>query len=269
MLIDQKTIFSKTNHFLTFFPGLIGILQARRQVLGVDAKPVLLFAPHQMSSWLYFYDKQIESIRHDYDLIGNGDLLTEPMTDERIASMGLSYLKTCLVRHCPHSFGVAFEVCATSTRSNPFKITYSGDTMPCEDLVKLGRDSSLLIHEATMEDELEEQAKYKMHSTVSQAIQQGRLMNARYTILTHFSQRYAKLPRIESDLASNVFIAFDNMEVTESDMQYMHLLHPTLKLMFSDHCEEMENKAIKRAYKAERAAAAVEASSRPVSPTIA
>lgn len=219
-----------------------------------------------MSSWLYFYDKQIESIRREYDLIGNGDLLSEPLADERIASMGLSYLKTCLVRHCPHSFGVAFEVSPTGRRSSgPFKITYSGDTMPCDDLVDLGRDSSLLIHEATMEDELEEQAKYKMHSTVSQAIDQGRRMNARFTILTHFSQRYAKLPRIEADLAANVFIAFDNMEVTESDMQYMQLLHPTLKLMFTDHCEEMEAKAVKRAYKAERAAAAAELS-RPASP---
>lgn len=242
-------------------------MQERRQVLGVTAPPVLLLAPHQMSSWLYFYDKQIESIRHEYELIGNGDLLSEPLTDERIAAIGLTYIKTCLVRHCPHSFGIAFEVSPTSARSQPFKITYSGDTMPCDDLVNLGRDSSLLIHEATMEDELEEQAKYKMHSTVSQAINQGHRMNARYTILTHFSQRYAKLPRIESELAANVFIAFDNMEVTESDMQYMHLLHPTLKLMFTDHCEEMEAKAIKRAYKAERASAAAGVG-RPTTPTI-
>lgn len=135
--------------------------------------------------------------------------------------------------------------------------------MPCDDLVALGRNSSVLIHEATMEDELEEQAKYKMHSTVTQAIQQGRRMNAKYTILTHFSQRYAKLPRIESDLAANVFIAFDNMEVTESDMQYLHLMHPTFKLMFSDHCEEMEAKAVKRAHRAERAL------SRPTSPVAA
>lgn len=216
-----------------------------------------------MSSWLYFYDKQIEPIRHEYELISNGDMLAEPLIDKRIAVMGLSYVRTCLVRHCPHSFGVAFEVTASSLRSRPFKITYSGDTMPCDDLVELGRDSDVLIHEATMEDELEEQARYKMHSTVSQAIKQGRLMNAKYTILTHFSQRYAKLPRIEADLAADVFIAFDNMEVTESDMQYMHLLHPTLKLMFTDHCEEMEAKAVKRAYKAERAAAAA---SRPTSP---
>lgn len=104
-----------------------------------------------------------------------------------------------------------------------------------------------------MEDELVHQAKIKMHSTVSQAIDQGKRMNAKYTILTHFSQRYAKLPRIEMELAKNVGIAFDNMEVTETDLKYMHLLYPTLKFLFADHCEEMENKALKRAYKEQRA----------------
>lgn len=112
-----------------------------------------------------------------------------------------------------------------------------------------------------MEDELAHQARIKMHSTVSQAIEQGQRMNARYTILTHFSQRYAKLPRIEMALAQNVGIAFDNMEVTETDLRHMHLLYPTLKLLFSEHCEEMEQKAIKRAFKEQRA------QSRNASPT--
>lgn len=113
-----------------------------------------------------------------------------------------------------------------------------------------------------MEDELVQQARVKMHSTVSQAIEQGRRMNARYTVLTHFSQRYAKLPRIEMALAQNVGIAFDNMEVTETDLRHMHLLYPTLKSLFAEHCEEMEQKAIKRAFKAERAN-----QSRPSSPS--
>lgn len=130
--------------------------------------------------------------------------------------------------------------------------------MPCDELVALGDGSTVLIHEATMEDELAEQARFKMHSTVSQAIEQGRRMRARYTILTHFSQRYAKLPRLGSAIeqAGDVFIAFDNMEVTLSDMRYLGRMLPTLQLMFTDHCEEMEQKAMKRAFKAERAAVA-------------
>lgn len=104
-----------------------------------------------------------------------------------------------------------------------------------------------------MEDELIHQAKHKMHSTVSQAIEQGVKMNAKYTLLTHFSQRYAKLPRIEGSMNTNVGIAFDNMEVTGVDLKYLHLLFPTLKVLFTEHWELMEDKALKRAYKEQRA----------------
>lgn len=176
--------------------------------------------------------------------------------------MNIAGIQTCLVRHCPHSFGVRIECQAsddaTTTTTTPgvVSITYSGDTMPCDELVTLGADSTVLIHEATMEDELAEQARFKMHSTVAQAVQQGVRMRAKYTLLTHFSQRYAKLPRLEpAALAGNVFVAFDNMEVTLCDMEYLGRMLPTMQLMFTDHCEEMEQKALKRAFKAERAAA--------------
>lgn len=71
----------------------------------------------------------------------------------------------------------------------------------------------MLIHEATMEDELSGEAVTKMHSTTSQAIQVGKDMDAKNIILTHFSQRYAKLPRFNDNFAGNVSIAFDNMLV--------------------------------------------------------
>lgn len=72
----------------------------------------------------------------------------------------------------------------------------------------------VLIHEATMEDDLEEDAAHKAHSTTSQAITIGQAMKARYTILTHFSQRYAKVPLLNENFSDNVGIAFDNMKVS-------------------------------------------------------
>lgn len=39
-----------------------------------------------------------------------------------------------------------------------------------------GMDSDLLIHEATMEDDLIGEAKFKLHSTLSQAIGVGKLI---------------------------------------------------------------------------------------------
>lgn len=51
---------------------------------------------------------------------------------------------------------------------------YSGDTMPSENLVRAGREATLLIHEATLEDDKPEVAAEKGHSTFSQAINIGK-----------------------------------------------------------------------------------------------
>ena len=122
----------------------------------------------------------------------------------------------------------------------PFKITYSGDCLPSIELLRIGMDSTVLIHEATFEDEMAEAAARKYHSTVSQAIDQGQRMNAKHIILTHFSQRYPAIPRILSPLPANVSIAFDNMQLVESDLREMHEMYPTLKRLFSDDWAKME-----------------------------
>lgn len=77
-----------------------------------------------------------------------------------------------------------------------------------------GKDSDLLIHEATFEDELSHEAKIKMHSTTSEAISIGKRMNAKFTLLTHFSQRYYKIPVITEHFDDKVGMAFDNMRVS-------------------------------------------------------
>lgn len=201
-----------------------------------------------MSWWLY-----INFNIHYYTMLQ----LENPFKDERLLEMGIKEVATCRVRHCPHSFGVALNTVAlgcSHTDDENVKITYSGDTMPCESLIELGRGSTVLIHEATMEDELVAEARLKMHSTLSQAIEQGRKMGARYTLLTHFSQRYAKIPRLRPDqqregLGADLGIAFDNMEVTLDDLPTLCNMYPALKAMFISHFEEMEQKAIKRGNK--------------------
>lgn len=52
-----------------------------------------------------------------------------------------------------------------------------------------------------------------MHSTFSEAIEMGKQMNAEFTLLTHFSQRYSKIPLIDHNFTEKVGIAFDHMEV--------------------------------------------------------
>ncbi|XP_064542310.1 ribonuclease Z, mitochondrial isoform X1 [Drosophila montana] len=230
--------------------GLIGLLRERQRL--APASPLLLLAPRQIEPWLQFYNRQIEPIADAYTLVGNGELLEQPLAGEQLEQLGIASIATCLVRHCPHAFGVSLTLQAQH-EGTPIKVTYSGDTMPCADLVELGRNSTVLIHEATMEDDLEEEARIKTHSTISQAIQQGRDMEAKHIILTHFSQRYAKCPRLpSSEDMQHVAIAFDNMQVTVDDLQHYHKLYPALLAMYAEYTEELEQRAVKRELKQER-----------------
>ena len=94
-----------------------------------------------------------------------------------------------------------------------------------------------------MEDSLEEEARKKQHSTTAQAIEIGRKMNAKFTLLTHFSQRYAKIPLLSNALPTDVGIAFDNMRVRLSDLSQIPPMLPALKLMFSEHMADMRNRS--------------------------
>lgn len=53
-------------------------------------------------------------------------------TDNLLNELDLSDVKTCYARHCPNAFGI------TLTDKNGLKLTYSGDTMPTENLIKIG-----------------------------------------------------------------------------------------------------------------------------------
>lgn len=103
--------------------------------------------------------------------------------------------------------------------------------MPCRALVDLGRDSTILIHEATYEHEFVERAKESTHSTDGQALEQGRQMNAKFVLLTHFSQSRRQVPLINHDL-KNVGVAFDNMEVVLSDLDHLSKMYPVMRQIF-------------------------------------
>ena len=87
----------------------------------------------------------------------------------------------------------------------------------------------MLIHEATFETELEEHARQKRHSTVAEALDVAEHMEAYRVILTHFSQRYPKVPQIETDkwASARVAVAFDHMTVGLQMLPWLpFLLHP-------------------------------------------
>lgn len=224
--------------------GLIGLIQRRKKVTN---EPVILFLPQPVINWLTEYNAEFEEIDECYKIINNTSFMGNSTPDtDFLMKLGLKNLTTCRVKHCRESFGV------TITSSNNFKIVYSGDAMPSNNLVIIGNNADLLIHEATMEDELEEDAVVKCHSTVSQAIEIGRQMNAKNIILTHFSQRYAKIPIISEDVlknSTNVSCAFDNMKIRKCDLLKLPLQMNALKAIFEKHETKMLLKTKRRKMK--------------------
>lgn len=60
--------------------------------------------------------------------------------------------------------------------------------------MEAGRGCTLLVHEATFEPALSDQAVAKRHSTSREAMEASAAMGAYRTVLTHFSQRYPHVP---------------------------------------------------------------------------
>lgn len=108
-----------------------------------------------------------------------------------------------------------------------FKFSYSGDCRPSKIFAKIGKGSTVLLHEATFDDELIRDAKAKKHSTVGEAIRVGIAMGARRILLTHFSQRYQNIPvlsrlegsdvKLEDDAASHSDTAKVLDDIEDSD----------------------------------------------------
>uniref|UniRef100_A0A2I2YG51 Zinc phosphodiesterase ELAC protein 2 n=1 Tax=Gorilla gorilla gorilla TaxID=9595 RepID=A0A2I2YG51_GORGO len=240
--------------------GLLNILLQREQALaslGKPLHPLLVVAPSQLKAWLQQYHNQCQEVLHHISMIPakclqEGAEISSPAVERLISSLlrtcDLEEFQTCLVRHCKHAFGCAL------VHTSGWKVVYSGDTMPCEALVRMGKDATLLIHEATLEDGLEEEAVEKTHSTTSQAISVGMRMNAEFIMLNHFSQRYAKVPLFSPNFNEKVGVAFDHMKVCFGDFPTMPKLIPPLKALFAGDIEEMEERREKRELRQVRAA---------------
>jgi ribonuclease Z len=85
----------------------------------------------------------------------------------------------------------------------------------------------------------------KRHSTFVEAAAEGRAMDAKFTMLTHFSQRYCKLPildEIEKEPMENLGIAFDGMSVTPATYRHIRITFPALKTVFAEAIRDMETR---------------------------
>jgi ribonuclease Z len=157
-----------------------------------------------------------------------------------LKSMDLESLETCFVPHCPHAYGIAI------THQSGWKIVYSGDCRPSRDLVEIGRNATVCIHEATVAETQPQEALEKMHCTTGEAIMIGKLMAAKYILLTHFSQKWSRVPEFvlewekhkdEVDKYGNVGIAFDHMAVKVGEMWKLPLMFSAFEELYADERE--------------------------------
>ena len=185
------------------------------------------------------------------------DVIEEDVKKAIIDEVKIKSISTIPAFHCPNA------ACVAIVTKNDYKIVFSGDTRPIDllvDLGKKGQKTNLLIHEATMEHSMLEDCKVKKHSTFTEAVEISKKMKAEQTILTHFSQRYAKLPILDEfqvEDAKNCGIAFDHMVISPKTIPAIPKMYPALKEMFEEEYDEM---LIKETYKNKRIDKVVESS---------
>ena len=96
------------------------------------------------------------------------------------------------------------------------KITYSGDTRPCEEMIEFAKDSTILIHESTYGEEDFEKAVEYAHSTSADAAKIALQSKSEQLILTHISTRYTEFEEQLNDakkIFNNTLLAEDLMRV--------------------------------------------------------
>lgn len=122
---------------------------------------------------------------------------SSPLTPLLKSALGLEDILTTRVKHCKGALAVSIVF------PDGFKVSYSGDCRPSDKFAFIGRGSTLLIHEATFQNDMVGSALAKRHSTAAEALEVGRRMGARAIFLTHFSQRYQKIAFVDQNAGTN------------------------------------------------------------------
>jgi ribonuclease Z len=92
------------------------------------------------------------------------------------------------------------------------KVVYSGDTRPCDNIVKISEGADVLIHDGTF---LEEESG-KAHADVKQAARIAKKAGVKQLILTHISRRYTDTKELEENakkIFENTKVAYDFMKI--------------------------------------------------------
>lgn len=185
--------------------GLLSIIQARTaafDALGLEGqntdRTVFLMSERNVLDFVHEYSSVEPSVLSSSGLVPlectpfDGSMLHSQPFDVAASKSALQHVQTARVAHCAGAQAV------TLTFKSGFKISFSGDCRPSSQFCRIGLNSDVLIHEATFDDDMMGDALAKKHSTTAEALGVALKMKAKNVILTHFSQRYEKLPNLNS-----------------------------------------------------------------------
>ena len=208
---------------------------------------IVIMCPTSMIHFLEEYQAIDPTISGGYVTMDCLEMLpgkTSPFTTRLQQDLGLTRCLSVMVSHCYHSYAFVADGTAFG------RLVYSGDCRPSDRLVEIGKDADLLIHEATFEDGMEAEAVLKRHSTVGEALDVGRRMNAKAVILTHFSQRYPKIPPLTEAKSEDegritnfpIIFAFDFMKVScRRNIDLASRLTSAIRLLYDDKEDNFED----------------------------
>ncbi|EFA77153.1 hypothetical protein PPL_12361 [Heterostelium album PN500] len=157
---------------------------------GLNLPAVVLIAPSEIVDWLQGLTQVLHATHNGFEFDKQDRLV-----DECFVRLGIKSWVNAHVDHCENARGAVVEFV-----DDGFKLSYSGDTRPCENFITSGHGSDLMIHEATFEDDLQGDAIDKKHSTIGEALTVGQKMQAKTSICTHFSQKTKCLNNIGSSV---------------------------------------------------------------------
>ncbi len=99
------------------------------------------------------------------------------------------------------------------------KVVYTGDSCPCDAIIKAAKDADLFISEGTLDASLKEEAKERLHCTMEDAAGMAKKAKVKKLIITHISPRYSdkdELKKFEKPVRKifkNTAFAYDGMKI--------------------------------------------------------
>lgn len=228
--------------------GILRLLSERKRILGHTEKPLILITQKQICDFLLEYENVDPFVKGSFNFIDCKMILKsappalmdvgQRRTLERLKTeLGITSIYSTPVQHCAHSYAV-------SIHGTPFgMLAYSGDCRPSGRFAADALSCDLLIHEATFTDGMEDEAALKRHCTVGEALDIATRMNAKSVILSHFSQRFPKIPPVSGPSAEEpeipIIFAFDYLRITPQNIVAASKITPALRLLYPEQSSKV------------------------------